>query len=129
MQIFHGTSQNRAKLILSENRLRPAPTGTRTVSFTTDRMVADYFAAMSASCDAYELDDPSETTGVVLVLESDLMVAAGFPLYPFEDDVWGVGACAWEKEFACPVAIHPLSAFLVRTESGSGRSDRPAGAR
>lgn len=96
--LFHGTSSSRLNGILSAGQIDPAPSGDRHVSLTDDIEIAAYFANLASHTD-------EGATPVILVVEAGKVEAV-----PFSSDVWGKGACDWEREYASlkPVALEAI---------------------
>jgi hypothetical protein len=113
--LYHGTTYVRWKEIAAANCLQIPDTGTRQVSMTTRRSVAEYFALNSLEGDHHDRRD-AHNFGVVLVLNARALRAHRYDLRPFSDPVWGVGKCCWENEIACTTNITPLSEFLCAVE-------------
>ena len=59
---------------------------------TIVKEVAVYFAALAADCDGDGM--------VTLIIDAAECRRRGVLLTPFEDDAWGDGECAWEREIA-----------------------------
>ena len=125
--LFHGTSSSRLTGIVSAGQIDPAPSGDQHVSLTDDIEVAAYFANLASDAD-------EDATPVILVIEGGKVEAL-----PFSSDVWGKGACDWEREYASlkPVALEaikkiekqdprPLNSFdhLRNAPSKRGRKKR-----
>lgn len=119
--LWHGTSLDRAAKIMRDGELRVARFGVEAVSMTDDPMVALYFAKLAA--------DTDRGTPVILAIDAAQLRADGFELEPFEDDVWGDGQCAWERETVCwqniPVKyLTPASAQHLTDAPYPGRDHR-----
>jgi hypothetical protein len=99
--LYHGTSTARLKGILVEDgSLRRATVGDQKVALTTEKSVAEYFACNAVFADKH--DHPNEeSSAVVLVLNSEGLLALNYNLIPFSDPVWGDGECDWENEIEC----------------------------
>jgi hypothetical protein len=113
--LYHGTSTARLKGILSDGRLRTSQPGDPKIALTTERSVAEYFACVAVFGD--RRDRPAqESSGVVLVLDGEGLIALNFDLWEFRDHIWGEGKCDWENEIACWDDIDPLDEVLLAVE-------------
>lgn len=103
---YHGTSLQRASSIMRDGVIKVAPHGVKCVSMTDDARVACYFAALAADCDG--------SVPVILPIDADRLRTDGFDIELFEDQVYGEGECAWERETACwqdiPISYMPIEA-------------------
>jgi hypothetical protein len=113
--LYHGTSTARLKRILAEGRLRRATIGDQKIALTTERSVAEYFACKSVFGDRHDRPN-EESTGVVLVLDGEGLLALNYDLAEFRDPIWGDGECDWENEIECRDDIDPLAEVLITTE-------------
>ena len=116
--LYHGTSTARLKLILGKDRLRRPTFKKKTIAIalTTERSVAKYFACNAVFGDKHDRPD-QESTGVVLVLDGEGLLALNYNLVPFSDPYWGEGECDWENEIECWDDIEPLEEVLIEVES------------
>lgn len=114
--LYHGTSTARLKNILKENRLRTSKPGDPKIALTTERSVAEYWACHSVLTDRHDHPD-EESSGIILVLDGERLLAHNYDLTEFRDEIWGEGECDWENEIACWANIEPFSEFLMATES------------
>ena len=112
--LYHGTSTARLKQILGEDRLRKATAGDQKVALTTERSVAEYFACNAVFADKHDRPD-QDSTGVVLVLDREGLLALNYDLAEFRDPIWGDGECDWENEIECRDDIEPLEEVLIRS--------------
>jgi hypothetical protein len=113
--LYHGTSTARLKSILKEGRLHVSNPGDPKISLTTERSVAEYWACLAVFGDRHDhLDE--ESSGVVLMLDGERLLALNYHLTEFRDDIWGEGECDWENEIACWDDIEPFSEFLIAAE-------------
>jgi hypothetical protein len=105
--LFHGTSAARLERILSDRRLRL--NHHRKLSLTTERAVAEYFAAKAAHADR----DKHLPKGAIIVLDG-LKLWTRYDLREFSDPtaLGGPGSCNWEMELASLDDI-PLEGVLV----------------
>lgn len=113
--LYHGTSTARLNSILKEDRLRISDPGDPKVSLTTERSVAEYWACHAVLGDRHDRAD-EESSGVVLVLDGEKLLAREYDLKEFSDDLWGEGECDWENEIACWDDIEQFSDFLIAAE-------------
>lgn len=90
--LYHGTSTSRLNSILKEDRLRISNPGDPKISLTTERSVAEYWACHAVFGDRHDRSD-KESKAVVLVLDCEKLLAAGYDLTEFRDDIWGEGEC------------------------------------
>jgi hypothetical protein len=113
--LHHGTSTARLKSILKEDRLRISNPGDPKVSLTTVRSVAEYWACFAVFGDRHNRAD-EKSSGVILVLDGEKLLARGYDLTEFRDDIWGEGECDWENEIACWNDIDRLNDVLIAVE-------------
>jgi hypothetical protein len=114
--LYHGTSTARLKPILAEDRLRKATSGDQKIALTTERSVAEYFACNAVFGDRHDRPN-EESSGVVLVLDREGLLALNYDLAEFRDPIWGDGECDWENEIECWDDIEPLEEVLIRVEA------------
>jgi hypothetical protein len=113
--LYHGTSTARLKHILVEDRLRRATIGDQKIPLTK-RSVAEYFGCNAVFGDKHDHPE-EESTGVVLVLDGEELLALNYDLAEFRDPFWGDGECDWENEIECWDDIEPLEEVLIRVEA------------
>jgi hypothetical protein len=113
--LYDGTSTARLKQILKDGRLRRATVGDQKIALTTERSVAEYFASNAVFADKHDRPD-GDSSGVVLVLEGEALLADNYNLIPFSDPIWGDGECDWENEIECWDDIDPLDEVLIAIE-------------
>jgi hypothetical protein len=113
--LYHGTSTARLKRICQEGRLRTSQPGDPKIALTTERSVAEYFACVAVSGDRHDRPD-EESSGVVLVLDGEGLIALNYDLLEFRDHIWGEGECDCENEIACWNDIEPLGEVLISVE-------------
>jgi hypothetical protein len=82
---------------------------------TTDRSVAEYWACHAVFGDL-DRDPGVESSGVVLILDGERLLALNYDLTESRDDIWGEGKCDWENEIACWGDIDPLDEVLIEAE-------------
>jgi hypothetical protein len=113
--LYHGTSTARLKRILEDGRLRKATVGDQKIALTTERSVAEYFACNAVFGDRHDRPN-EESSGVVLVLDGEGLLALNFDLAEFRDPIWGDGECNWENEIECWDESEPLEEVLMGVE-------------
>lgn len=98
-------------MILEAGEIRTAPFGTMTVSMTDRADIAWEFARISLSC-----PDHDEEGAVVIVMDHDVLKRNGIKAEPYEDQIWGDGECAWEREWATgvPIPSSCISGIVMR---------------
>jgi hypothetical protein len=114
--LYHGTSTARLQRIRTAGRLRRATSGDQKVALTTERSVAEYFACNAAWADKHDRPPSADSSGVVLVLDGEGLLALNYNLTPFSDPIWGEGACDWENEIECWDDIEPFEEVLMAVE-------------
>jgi hypothetical protein len=119
--LYHGTSTKCLKSIRKEDRLRVTGYWDPAVSLTTVRSVAEYWADNAVFGDRYNRPNV-KSSGVVLVLDGERLLARKYHLTEFRDDVWGEGECDWENEIACWDDIEPFRDFLIAIEPVTDRA-------
>jgi hypothetical protein len=82
---------------------------------TTERSVAEYWACHAVFGDRHNRPHV-QSRGVVLVLNGEKLLARGYHLTEFRDEIWGEGECDWENEIACWVDIERFRDFLIAAE-------------
>lgn len=104
MILYHGTSENRLRSILDEDRLTVASRHTA-VCLSSRYIPARYWASLSAVTD--------ENVPVVLELHAKCLLETGYTLIPYSDPAWGEGQCDWEYEVRIEEDVDPLSDVLI----------------
>jgi hypothetical protein len=95
--LYHGTSTRRLHGIFKENLLLTSKAGDPTIALTTERSVAEYFACSAVFGDRHDYPN-EESSGVVLALDGEELLARNCDLTEFSDPVWGEDECDWENE-------------------------------
>lgn len=113
--LYHGTSTARLKSILKNGRLRTSEPGDPKIALTTERSVAEYWACHAVLGDL-DRHPGEESSGVVLMLDGERLLALNYDLTEFRDPIWGEGECDWENEIACWGDIDPLDEVLIEAE-------------
>jgi hypothetical protein len=85
------------------------------IALTTERSVAEYFACVAVFADRRDRPD-EESSGVVLVLDGEGLIALNYDLSEFRDHIWGGGKCDWGNEIACWDDIEPLDEVLIAVQ-------------
>jgi hypothetical protein len=89
-----------------------ATVGDQKIALTTQRSVAEYFACNAVFADKHDRPD-EDSSGVILVLDGEGLLALKYDLVPFSDPVWGEGECDWENEIECWDDIEPVEEVLI----------------